>query len=311
MELFRESKIDFVKMMRGAVVLSLLMIVAGLASLAIKGGPRWSVDFTGGTVLRVAITPIPPIGDVRRVLAGAGYAGAQVQESEYEGAAGRVHEFIISLEKKEAGKDEAEAMQDALAAGLPGATLELRSIDSVGAKVGGELRTAAANSVFASFAVMILYIAVRFVFRYGLAAVVALIHDVTITVGLFSLLDKEISLQIVAALLTLIGYSINDTIVVFDRIRENMRFRRREGYAEVINASINQTLSRTVLTSGFTLITTVCLWLLGGPVIRDFAFCLTFGIVIGTYSSIFIASPILVWWAQRQVVDKRRPQPAM
>jgi preprotein translocase SecF subunit len=157
----------------------------------------------------------------------------------------------------------------------------------------------------------VLYITVRFVFRYGIAAILALVHDVTITLGVFSLLNLEISLQVIAAFLTIIGYSLNDTIVVFDRIRENMRLRRRESYRDVINRSINETLSRTVLTSGTTVFVTACLFFLGGPVIHDFAFALTFGVVIGTYSSIFIASPILVWWTEHRIMDRKRAQPSM
>jgi preprotein translocase SecF subunit len=240
------------------------------------------------------------------VLEQAGIANAQVQDF---GAPG---EFLISVESK-AGQamDEANIIKSAIANGLPGTTMELRREEAVGPKVGAELRTSAANSVFASLVLIIIYVGIRFVFRYGVAGVIALAHDVTITLGIFSVLNKEISLSVIAAFLTIVGYSIMDSVVVFDRIRENMRLRRREGYPEVINVSINQTLSRTVLTSGCTLLTTASLWILGGPVIRDFAFALTFGIVVGTYSSIFIAAPILVWWVQRRVTDKRRPQPAM
>ena len=171
-----------------------------------------------------------------------------------------------------------------------------RREESVGPKIGSELRTAAVNSVVAALALIVLYITIRFVFRYGVAAIVALIHDVLITLGIFSLMDFEISLQIIAAFMTIIGYSLNDTIVVFDRIRENMKLRRKESYRQVINRSINECLSRTVLTSVTTFFVAFSLYLFGGPVIHDFAFALTFGVVIGTYSSMFIASPILVWW---------------
>jgi preprotein translocase SecF subunit len=187
----------------------------------------------------------------------------------------------------------------------------MRREESVGPKIGGELKTAAINSVFAALVLIVLYITVRFVFRFGIAAIIALIHDVVITLGLFSIMDKEISLSIIAAFLTIIGYSLNDTIVVFDRIRENMRLRRKESYAGVVNRSINETLSRTLVTSVTTLMVAGTLFIWGGPVIHDFAFALTVGVLVGTYSSIFVASPVLVWWHQRTVTDSKRAKAAM
>ena len=304
MELFRETHFDFVRWMKLSVTISLIMLAAGMVSLVAKGGPRWSVDFRGGTVLQVRIKPAPPIAEVRRIIAGAGFTGAQVQDF------GAADEFLLDIEQVAGIANAGQVAHQALVKGLPNATVELRREESVGPKVGGELRTAAANSVLASLILIILYVGVRFVFRYGVAGVLALFHDVLTTLGLFSILNKEISLSIIAAFLTIVGYSIMDSVVVFDRIRENMKMRRREGYAEVINMSINQTLSRTVLTSGLTLLTTISLLLFGGPAIHDFAFALTFGVAVGTYSSIFIAAPILVWRQQRAGADKRR-QPAM
>ena len=151
-----------------------------------------------------------------------------------------------------------------------------------------------------------IYITFRFVFRYGVAAIMALVHDVILTMGVFSLFNFEVSLQIIAAFLTIIGYSLNDTIVVFDRIRENMKLRRKESYREVINRSINECLSRTVLTSLTTFFVALMLYVMGGAVIHDFAFALCFGVVVGTYSSMFIASPILVFWYERRIADKKR-----
>jgi preprotein translocase subunit SecF len=153
---------------------------------------------------------------------------------------------------------------------------------------------------------MLVYIALRFEWIYGVAAVVAVFHDTIVTIGLFSIFDKEITLTVVAALLTLVGYSMNDTIVVFDRIRENLKMNKRVGFEEVVNSSINQTLSRTILTSGLTLLTCLSLWLFGGPVLNGFSFALVVGILIGTYSSVFIASPILIFW--RNFIDNRKRQ---
>jgi preprotein translocase subunit SecF len=170
------------------------------------------------------------------------------------------------------------------------------STEVVGPKIGAELRVQAVEAVLYALAGMLVYIAFRFEWIYGVAAVVAVFHDTLITIGLFSLFNKPISLTVVAALLTLVGYSMNDTIVVFDRIRENLKMVRRESLENVINMSVNQTLSRTVLTSGLTLLTALALWIFGGDVLNGFSFALVVGIIVGTYSSIFVASPILVFW---------------
>ena len=172
----------------------------------------------------------------------------------------------------------------------------IRQVEVVGPKVGAELRNQAILATLYALAGMLIYIAFRFEWIYGAAAVLAVFHDVIITLGLFSLFDKEISLTVVAALLTLVGYSMNDTIVIFDRIRENIKIMRRENFNALVNGSINQTLSRTVLTSGLTFITAVALFVFGGQVLNGFSFALVAGIIVGTYSSIFIASPILIWW---------------
>jgi preprotein translocase subunit SecF len=292
---------------RIAYLISGLLILAGLVSIVARGGPRWSIDFTGGSVLQVRIAPSPGIGEVRRALGQAGFQRAQVQDF------GASDEFLITLEGVETGSQSgAERMRAALGAALPNAQVELRREERVGPKIGGELKTSAFNSVLASCVLVVLYLTFRFIFRYGVAALIATMHDLIITFGVFSLLNKEISLQIVAAFLTILGYSLNDTVVVFDRIRENMRLRRREGYVEVLNRSINETLGRTVLTGGMTLFAAVALFFVGGPVIHDFAFCLIFGVLTGTFSSIFIASPLLLLWHERQIAgDKRRAQPTM
>ncbi len=178
------------------------------------------------------------------------------------------------------------------------------STEMVGPKVGAELRTQAVRATLYALAGMLVYIAFRFEWIYGVAAVVAVFHDTIITIGLFSLVDKEISLTVVAALLTLVGYSMNDTIVVFDRIRENLKTMRRESLEGLINLSVNQTLSRTVLTSGLTLLTALSLWIFGGQVLNGFSFALVCGIIAGTYSTVFIASPLLIFW--QNLVESRK-----
>jgi preprotein translocase subunit SecF len=306
MEIFRHTNINFVGRMKFAFIISVLLIVAGMISLIVQGGPHLSIDFTGGTVLQVKIDPRPEAEEIRSILEGTGFSGVQVQEFGPE-------EFLVTFATVQEQDDEyaSTAMLRALREQMPEAVISSERQESVGPKIGSELRTAAMNSVVAALVLIVLYITIRFIFRYGIAAILALVHDVSITLGVFSLLDKEISLSIIAAFLTIIGYSLNDTIVVFDRIRENMRLRRKESYRQVINRSINECLSRTVLTSLTTFMVAGTLFAIGGPVIHDFAFALCFGVIIGTYSSIFIASPILVWWTERRIIDKKRAQPAM
>jgi len=310
MQLLTKTNIDFIGRTRYTAVISVLLILAGVTSLLIHGGPRLSIDFTGGTILQVKILPAPEMAQVRGALTEAGFEDFQVQDF------GSVEEFLITFRGETEhngaeGLDSAEMMMHALTDGLTGHDVEMRREESVGPKIGGELKSAAVNSLFAALVLIVLYITIRFVFRYGIAAIVALVHDVVITLGVFSLMDKEVSLTIIAAFMTIIGYSLNDTIVVFDRIRENMSLRRKESYAGIINRSINETLSRTLVTSLTTFFVAGTLFVLGGAVIHDFAFALCMGVIIGTYSSIFVASPVLVWWYRRNVTDAKRRQPAM
>jgi preprotein translocase subunit SecF len=171
-----------------------------------------------------------------------------------------------------------------------------RGVETVGPKIGADLQKQAVKATLFALLGMLVYMAFRFEWVYGVAAVIAVFHDVAVTVGFFSIFDREIDLTVVAALLTLVGYSMNDTIVIFDRVRENGRFDKRTDLARLLNLSVNQTLSRTVLTSGLTFITVLCLFLFGGEVLRGFSFCLVIGIIVGSYSSIFVASPIVLWW---------------
>jgi preprotein translocase subunit SecF len=195
-------------------------------------------------------------------------------------------------------------MLSAIKANCVAGQFAVRSVETVGPKIGADLRQQAINVVLLALAAMLVYIALRFEWIYGVAAVIAVFHDTIITIGLFSLFGKAIDLTVIAALLTLVGYSMNDTIVVFDRIRENLRLQRRGTFSEIVNASINQTLSRTVLTSGLTLLTALSLFFFGGQVLNGFSFALVVGIIVGTYSSIFIASPILIFW--QDVSEKRK-----
>ncbi len=197
------------------------------------------------------------------------------------------------------GRDTVSRLRKVLAEDYPDYAIDMRSIDRVGPRIGAELRMQAIFALLAALLLIVIYLWWRFELLFGLAAVIALFHDVLITLGVFSLLDVEISLTIIGAFLTLVGYSLNDTIVVFDRIRENLKRTKNQSYSEVINSSINATLSRTIITSGTTLVVVLVLFFAGGEVLHSFALALLIGILVGTYSSVFIASPILVEWAER------------
>jgi len=287
------TSISFVKYSRVSLTVSLLLILISVGSLWMKGGPNYGIDFEGGILIQVKFFSDVGTGTVRNVLMGLDLGQIVVQQF----GDVKEHEFLVRVEKTEkdlqAVQGEVEkALQDSLGKG----NYELRRTELVGPKVGAELREKGFLAVLYAIVGILIYVTWRFEFRFALGAILALIHDSVITVGMFSLLNKEVDLPIVAAILTIIGYSINDTIVVFDRVRENMRRIRKQPIEKVIDASINETLSRTLLTSFTTLIVVVALFLLGGPVIHNFAFALIIGIAVGTYSSIYIASPVVIFW---------------
>jgi preprotein translocase subunit SecF len=287
MEMFANSRFDFLGRKWLFIGLSFVLTVAGLASLIARGGPRYGIEFKGGAVMVVRWSGSPPVERIRAALSERLPGVAVVAARDLSGH----HEVLISTQ---AG-DVRQTILDVLAKFDDKHTI--RSFEAIGPQIGADLRRQALLATGAASAGMLAYLALRFQWIYGVAAVAAAVHDTVITVGLFSLLDKEISLTVVAALLTLIGYSMNDTIVVFDRIRENRR-KAAGSLSEVINLSINQTLSRTVLTSGLTLLTALALLAFGGPVLHGFSFALVVGIIVGTYSSVFIASPMLLMWAE-------------
>jgi preprotein translocase SecF subunit len=312
MRFFRNTKIDFMKIRRICITISLSMILVSLVSLVVHGGPHFSVDFRGGTFLQIRfkhkVDPqhslFVPIDKVRTVFNNFGFG-----ESEIKHYGALETENDTTFQDIAARLDETENTDTLVAqiiAGLNTAfpdynVWEVRR-ETVGPKIGKELVWAAILSILVAMLLILVYVMWRFEFRFGVGAVVALFHDVIITLGIFSLMNLEISIAIVAALLTIIGYSLNDTIVVYDRIREDLKTYRRSihDYGAIINQSINETLSRTIITSGTTLMVVVVLYFFGGEVIHDFAFALICGIIIGTYSSIYIASPILVEWENRK-----------
>ena len=295
MELIKKkTHVDFMGKFKAALMISGLLILAGIASIAIHGGLKYGIDFEGGTLVQLKFTEAPAIDSIRSVLKDIDLSDSTIQEF------GTPDTILIRVgsadgELKAMGTRIKSALEEKQ--GFSGIIID--RVEMVGPKVGKDLRMKALLSILYAIIGIVIYISWRFELQYAIAAIIALLHDVLITMGAFSLLDKEFTLVIVAAFLTIIGYSLNDTIVVFDRIRENTRRKSKESFKDIINSSINQTLSRTLLTSGTTLLVVVALFFLGGEIIHDFSFALLVGVVVGTYSSIFIASVFLVYWESR------------
>lgn len=287
-----DINIDFIGRRKLAVVLSLAMILVGIVSLIAKGGPNYGIDFAGGMLVQVKFEQDTTAPEIREALSGIELGPVGIQQ--FGDAA---NEFLI---RTQTTSDELTSLANQIDRVLEqtyGADMvEIRRAEMVGPQVGKELRQKGLLAILYAMVGILIYITWRFEFRFAVGSIIALVHDVIITLGLFSIFGKEIDLPIIAAFLAIIGYSLNDTIIVYDRIRENLAKNTRESLATVINASINQTLSRTILTSGTTLLVVMALFIFGGGVIHNFAFALLIGILVGTYSSIFVASPILVFW---------------
>ncbi len=304
MELFRNSTIDWLGKKWYFLGFSLVFSAAGVLSMLFWHHIPLGVDFKGGTQIRVAFDSAPNEDHIRQAMASSNLRDATIQRiSDPSGAA--ANKVIIALpqstdQQHDAGREQVEG---ALHANYHDSGFKVEQVEIVGPTAGKQLQKQAAFATIYSLIGMLVYLWFRFEFIYGVAAVVAVFHDTLITVGAFSLTNQELTLTVLAAILTLIGYSMNDTIVVFDRIRENLALSRRETLAQVVNRSINQTLSRTVLTSGLTFLTVLSLYLFGGEVLHGFSFALVVGILIGTYSSIAVAAPMLVayqdWRAAR------------
>jgi preprotein translocase subunit SecF len=389
MELFKSTNYDFLGKKWPFIIASLILTVAGLGSIAAKGGLKYGIDFKEGVLMTVKFTSAPPLDKIRAAMSHSPKIKGEVSVQNLTGS-GSENTVQIGTEAQEesqlnvnrqdmmdvlnttfgqpgSGKlDFNNAGHDALVnrlrqplaehgvslndqqlddlvtallsardgqhsglitsfsqlSGAPGvsgqviATLQqetylarfhVMQAQMVGPKVGAELRKKAIMATLYALGGMLVYIAFRFEWIYGLGAVIAVFHDTIITIGLFSLFGKEITMTVIAALLTLVGYSMNDTIVIFDRIRENLKFSRREPLESVMNRAVNQTLSRTVMTSGLTFLTVIALFLFGGPVLNGFSFALVCGIIVGTYSSVFIASPIVLFW--HNYADRRGKSP--
>ena len=295
MEIFkRVTEFNFMAKKTMAVTLSCAVILIGIISIASHGGLRYGIDFACGTLVQLKFKNPPAIEEVRDGLRTIGLGDSTIQEF------GSKNHLLVRVERSEGKLEEiGTKIKNSLIGKYEAENIVVERVEMVGPKVGKDLREKAILSIVYAIIGIVIYISWRFEFQYAVAAIIALIHDVLITMGAFSLTDKAITLVIVAAFLTIIGYSLNDTIVVFDRIRENMRRKGKTLFKDVINASINQTLSRTILTSGTTLLVVVALFFLGGEIIHDFSFALMIGVLVGTYSSIFIASVFLVYWESR------------
>jgi len=318
MKLFHGASYRFIEKRRTAYMVSGALLLAGIAAMIFNVATlgtwqRYGVDFEGGSLVQVRFAQSISAADLRAAL-----GGASAPEVTQFGAA-ELNEFVIRAPLAEDATitEVAAGVEAQLRGALGDVQFEVERTDLVGAKVGGELQQKALLAVLFSMLLTLLYIAIRFELRFGLAAVIATAHDILLTLGFLAAFRVEIALPTVAAILTILGYSLNDTIVVFDRIRENMHAKgaRKRDPIDLVNQSINETLPRTVLTSGTTLVVLLSLLILGGAVLRDFTIVLILGVVIGTYSSIFVASPALIEIQKRfgmgtKREKKKRPEPA-
>lgn len=345
-----DLRIDFVGLRRISYGVSLFIIFVGIASLVMKGGPRYGIDFAGGATVQIRFEL--PISDeaLKKSLEGAALPGLVVQQFNPEGTSYLLR--ISTVEESSTGIS--QAVNAALDSNLNGAKYEIQRLEMVGPKVGADLRAQALEAMYYAILLIAIYVSGRFEYRwvtagliacalggamfglgylgvnkvylvlvavvlttllcwkfrlvFALGAIVSILHDVLITVGLFSIMNKEFDLTIIAALLTLVGYSLNDTIIVYDRIRENLRNDVVTPFRDIINSSINQTLSRTVLTSGTTLFVIIALLIWGGGMIFDFALVMCIGVIVGTASSIFVASPVLLAFSDKINRNDFRPK---
>jgi len=303
MQLFKKTHFDFIGMRYKAYAGSIILIGAGLVSLFMKGGPKLGIDFKGGNLVQIALKKDVPMQDVRSILTGMGYGDAELQ-----GITGRPS-YIIRVPKGSTSvdglsKDFQKAIQDK----IPGSDPVIERAEFVGPAVGRALADQALSAILWASALIIVYVGFRFKSTlWGVCSIVAVVHDVLSIVGIFSILNKEITVTVVAGILTLAGYSMNDTIVIYDRMRENLRSSKKESLGEIINRSVNETLSRTIMTSMTVALTLLVLFFFGGEVIHDFSFAMLWGVFVGSYSSIFVAAPIIYEWQARQ---KAAPTPA-
>lgn len=295
LRILHDTRYDFIQYWRRAALLTVAFIAIGLGFLAIRG-VNYSIEFTGGTLMQLQFKQPPQIDAIRQTVDRAGYKGAEIQQF------GTPLEYTIRAQPRTTGA--AQATADSAAKHIEGAlhqrfgdTTQVKILRSeyVGPRVGAELRTNATYAILLSFVVTLIYLAIRFEWRFGVAAVVATAHDIFTTMAFLAMMRLEVSLTVVAALLTVIGYSLNDTIIIFDRVRENLKKQRKETLREVLNRSINETLPRSILTHATAFAATLALLIFAGEVIRPFSWIMAFGIFTGTFSSVYVAGALLLW----------------
>ncbi len=294
-ELFKNPNYDFIGRRRWAYYVSIAFTLIGLVSLVARGGLRYDIDFTGGTLLQVRFADAPSVGKIRSSLTAIQLGDSIIQEF------GDAREFIIRLPLAAVGSEEvARRVQGALGADASLGGFEIRRVEFVGPQVGRDLQLQAIYAVIAGLIGILLYIAVRFDLKGGVAAVIAVFHDLIVCLGAISITNRDFSLPVLAALLTIIGYSVNDTIVAYDRLRENRGKFIPKGrtFAQQMNDAVNQTLSRTILTSLTTFFSAAVLLFFGGKTLEDFAFVLFVGVITGTYSTTYVAAALVVDWTQ-------------
>lgn len=307
-ELFKNPNYDFIGKRKWAYIVSIVLTLLGLTSLAVKGGLRYDLDFTGGTLIQVRFEKAPTVGKIRAALGTIGLGESIIQQF------GDANEFIIRLPLTAMGSEEiSKRVQGALSSEAELGKFEIRRVEFVGPQVGRELQLQAVYLVLAGLIWIAIYLAFRFDLRGGIAAVVAVVHDVIVCLGALSVTNREFSLPVLAALLTIIGYSVNDTIVAYDRLRENRGKTVPKGrtFAQQMNDAVNQTLSRTILTSLTTFFSAAVLLFFGGKTLEDFAFVLFVGVITGTYSTTYIAAALVVDWTNHVEGRLRRSKKAV
>lgn len=316
LRIFHNTTYDFIRPWRIMVLSTAAFIALGLALLGVSWARtgstvHYSIDFTGGTLVQLQFQQPPDVGAIRSALDAGGVRDAEIQSF------GTNRDFTVRAQSSVAGTTGAAAEAQAPSAEAVAARIDtlltrrfgasafrIGRTEAVGPRVGSELRRGAVIAILISFVITLLYLAIRFEWRFGVAAVIATAHDILTTLAFIKLLDLEVSLTVVAAILTVIGYSLNDTIIIFDRVRENLRKKRKESLYDVLNRSINETLPRSVMTHATAFAATLALLLFAGEVIRPFAWVMAFGIVTGTFSSVYVAGPVLLW------IERKYPREA-
>jgi preprotein translocase subunit SecF len=297
---FAKTNIDFVSIRWICISISAVIILAGIVTIIVRG-PNWSIDFSGGLDMQVRFAQTVTDGQVRSAL-----DGLEVGEVKTISSLGQRDDILIRMKTLTNTDETQRQVMAKLAAAFPNNSAELRNVDSVGPKIGSELRRNAAISAVVALILLLAYISWRFKFEYAVGGIIALFHDVLVTIAFCAFFDYEFSLTILAALLTILGFSINDTIVVYDRIRENLKKLRQMSLGDIMNLSINETLSRTIITSLTVFFTVLVLFIFGGPVLRGFAFAMLVGVISGSYSTIFIAAPVVLEWAERETLKGKK-----